>query len=64
VSTDLTLCPVCGQHYAMRCRCFLAHMVCPAGHEWYRCLVHDRVVIGKADHAKGMDECSCGEGKK
>jgi hypothetical protein len=48
----------------MRCRCFLAHMVCPAGHEWYRCLVHDRVVIGKADHAKGMDECSCGEGKK
>jgi hypothetical protein len=78
MSTDPTLCPVCRQHYAMRCRCPRGDMVCPAGHEWPRaqhatliavagfagCLVHDRVVVGAADHAKGMDECSCKEVKR
>jgi hypothetical protein len=52
-------CPVCGKEAAYRCKCPRGDSVCPEGHEWHRCLAHEKIVLGLSDHARPHFECSC-----
>lgn len=55
------LCPVCLQEAVVTCRCPLQDSQCANGHEWHRCLVHDRIVLGPSDHAKDIRDCQCAD---
>ena len=53
-------CPICGERFVIRCKCFKADSRCKNGHKWHRCLLHDKTVIGKeSDHSKDINSCSC-----
>jgi hypothetical protein len=52
-------CPVCGREYTMRCRCPRGDMVCEIGHEWHTCTVHNKVIVGPANHLISGDKCTC-----
>lgn len=54
-------CPVCGAEAVAVCWCPRGDAFCPAGHRWFLCRVHNRVVVGEADHARSSLECSCGD---
>jgi hypothetical protein len=53
------LCPVCGQMYALRCKCFVGDRTCSQGHHWFICPVHNVIVIGESDHSKSTFSCHC-----
>jgi hypothetical protein len=57
--SDHDTCPVCGAGAKACCKCPLADTVCQNGHHWHRCLVHDVVVVGEADHAIDTMTCRC-----
>jgi hypothetical protein len=54
-------CPVCGKAAIMVCKCPMNDSYCANGHHWHVCLIHGKVVIGKADHAKGIEHCHCND---
>lgn len=58
-SVNGTECPICGEHYEMRCRCKIADSRCPNGHEWHRCPIHKTLVLSSYNHS---GRCTCGEG--
>lgn len=55
-------CPVCGNKYAMTCRCRIGNKVCPDKHEWFTCDEHQKVYVGDP-HNKGVmrqgSKCIC-----
>lgn len=53
------ICPICGEKYVMRCKCPLGCMVCNSGHEWHTCILHNVIVMGKADHSLATNKCRC-----
>ena len=57
--TSMNECPVCGKEAELHCKCPLGDSICPEGHEWHRCLLHDKVLIGPSDHSKGTMDCHC-----
>jgi hypothetical protein len=52
-------CPICGESFEMRCKCFVADMWCKNGHAWHYCSVHKCRVIGEWDHSKNSNGCTC-----
>lgn len=53
------ICPECGGKFVWECRCPLGHFGCAQGHEWHRCLVHDRKIAGPANHGRDVRTCLC-----
>lgn len=49
-------CPICREPYELQCRCLLNDRTCLNGHQWHRCGVCSRVVIGESDHGKGTTD--------
>ena len=54
---DNNTCPVCGKEAELVARCMRRHSVCPDGHEWHMCLVHNVKVLG--DSNLPYNQCSC-----
>lgn len=52
-------CPICGERYKIQCRCLRSDRKCPNGHEWHRCLVHGKTVMGPSDHSGNTVRCTC-----
>lgn len=51
------MCPACGRREEYQCDCPRAEKVCPAGHRWHWCAVHDRLAFGASAHPPAG--CSC-----
>jgi len=56
---DYNCCPVCGEMSVGCCRCMKSDSQCASGHEWHRCLAHDKTVLGSSDHSMDTRACSC-----
>ena len=54
------LCPVCGKPAVSRCRCIIGDFTCANGHEWHRCPMHKKDVVGSAHGSKFFGGCTCG----
>ena len=55
-------CPTCLKPALLseRCRCAYYCIKCANGHEWHRCMVHKKLVVGNGhDRPKRTDRCTC-----
>lgn len=53
-------CPKCGSSNYSSCRCPKSDSTCrDCGYEWHYCLEHKCIVVGRSDHSRPTNECSC-----
>ena len=55
-------CPICGEPAVITCRCMRGDSSCKNKHHWHTCTVHGYIVLGKSDHSKTTDQCTCRRG--
>lgn len=60
----MNLCPVCSEPAVSNCRCPRRDSTCKNQHSWHTCTIHKCTVIGKSDHSKPINICTCGKEKK
>ena len=56
---NLDKCPLCAEEVPFGCKCPRGDRRCSKGHEWHRCVVHKRVVVGPSDHSTDTMTCTC-----
>lgn len=56
-------CPTCGSPYETRCRCMRGDSWCKNGHSWHVCFVHQKIVLGEANHSLDINQCTCKDNK-
>ena len=56
-----SLCPACGGEAVATCKCPRNDTWCEQGHQWHRCPVHNKTVMGNSHGlGVGINGCTCG----
>lgn len=50
-------CPICDKPAVITCKCPRMDSKCENGHDWHKCPVHFKIVVGQSNHQS--KECSC-----
>jgi hypothetical protein len=58
-SEFMDTCPICHERSVTRCRCMMCDRSCKNRHHWFRCNVHERRLLGQADHKGYASDCHC-----
>ena len=55
-------CPICSSTNIVNCSCSRLECKCiDCEAEWHTCIVHNTLVLTRADNSKDIDECTCSD---